>query len=588
MSLKDWPGLARTVAHLRLSQIFWRGRYALRRRYLLSSHTESPPLPAEACQGDPLTQLGEQLREHDFPSAADAPMIGDQAAIVERLSRGVFRHLNEEGPLGRPPDWLLGPRDRGRLWTVTLHYHHWAWELAAIAAADGSCAAQAGDLYREYLDDWIKRCDLSRPGALHLAWNSYAIGTRLEQWGLSALRLGPGWWSANPEFAQRLLTSLWRQAHHLVNNIEWDLRGNHLVRDAVGLAWAGRFFDGPDAPPWLAQAAQLARDQAREQVLPDGGHFERSPMYHRHVMHDFDTLAHLVKDPTARTQLSSVVARMQEFASWTRHPDGDVALLNDAALDEEPSSTQASPAQTATEPRGGRHFADTGLAVWHGAKWTLFFDVGPLGPDYQPGHGHADNLTLECSYGGQRLFVDPGTHSYDHDERRAYDRSTAAHNTVCVDGTDSSEVWHIFRVGRRARPIDVQVTADETHFDAAAAHDGYRHLGGVIHRRRVQLAGDETLTITDRVEGTGSHQLEGGWLLAPDWIAAPTEGGWILQHTYHRLRVQLLGPRHLELSLENKPWHPRFGIEIPTTRLVWRYAGTLPFELKTSVAAKTE
>ena len=311
-------------------------------------------------------------------------------------------------------------------------------------------------------------------------------------------------------------------------------------------------------------------------------------MYHRHVMHDFDTLAHLIKDPAARTQLNSVVARMQEFAAWTRHPDGGVALLNDAALDEEPSSTQASPAQTATEPRGGRHFADTGLAVWHGAKWTLFFDVGPLGPDYQPGHGHADNLTLECSYGGQRLFVDPGTHSYDHDERRAYDRSTAAHNTVCVDGTDSSEVWHIFRVGRRARPIDVQVTADQTHFDAKAAHDGYRHLGRVIHLRRVQLADDETLTITDRVEGTGSHQLEGGWLLAPDWIAAPTEGGWILQHTYHRLRVQLLGPRHLELSLENKPWHPQFGIEIPTTRLVWRYAGALPFELKTSVAAKTE
>ncbi len=531
---------------------------------------------------------GERLCEHDFPPAGDAPGPGDQGAIIDRLSQGIFRHLNEERPLGRPPDWLLGPRDRDRLWTVTLHYHHWAWELAVIAAAGGSRAAQAGELYREYLDDWIKRCDFSQPGALHLAWNSYAIGTRLEQWGRSALRLGPAWWSAHPQFAERFLSSFWHQAQHLANNIEWDLRGNHLVRDAVGLAWAGRFFDGSDAPPWLAQATQLACDQAREQVLADGGHFERSPMYHRHVMHDFDALAHLIDDPAARTQLNSVVARMQDFAAWTCHPDSGVALLNDAALDEEPASDQSVPAQRANKPRGGRHFSDTGLAVWHGAKWTLFFDVGPLGPEYQPGHGHADNLTLECSYEGQRLFVDPGTHSYDRDSRRAYDRSTAAHNTVCVDGTDSSEVWHIFRVGRRARPIDVQVIADQTHFDASAAHDGYRHLGGVIHRRRVQLADDETLMITDRIEGAGSHKLEGGWLLASDWTATPADGGWMLQHAHHCLRVQLVGPSHLQLSVENRPWHPRFGIEISTMRLVWRYAGALPFELKTRVAAQTE
>jgi len=264
-----------------------------------------------------------------------------------------------------------------------------------------------------------------------------------------------------------------------------------------------------------------------------------------------------------------------------------LALLNDAALDEERAPIPTRAGNAIDKPRGGRHFADTGLAVWHGAKWTLFFDVGPLGPDYQPGHGHADNLTLECSYAGVRLFVDPGTHSYDHDERRAYDRSTAAHNTVCVDDIDSSEVWHIFRVGRRARPIDVEVTADEIHFDASAAHDGYRRLG-VIHRRRVELAGDQTITITDRIEGTGSHRLEGGWLLAPDWTATPAQGGWILQHTRHHLRVQLTGPSHLQLSLENRPWHPRFGIEVPTTRLVWRYAGALPFELETSVAAQTE
>jgi uncharacterized heparinase superfamily protein len=580
MSLRDLPRLARTVVHLRPSQILWRARFALRRRELLYSLFVSKLLAAHACQGDPLTRL----REQDFPATADAQSLADEQAVINRLSQGIFRHLNEQRQLGRPPDWLLGPRDGGRLWTVTLHYHEWAWALAAIAAANGPCAAQAAELYREYLDNWIERCDLSHPAARHLAWNSYAIGTRLDQWGRSALRLGPAWWSANPVFAQRFLASFWRQAQHLANNIEWDLRGNHLVRDALGLAWAGRFFDGPDAQRWLQQASQLARAQAIEQVLADGGHFERSPMYHRHVMHDFDTLSQLFDVQPVQDKLRSIVGRMKDFAAWLRHPDGGVVLFNDAALDEEPPILDTVPPRPATEPRGGRHFSDTGLAVWHGPRWTLFFDVGPIGPDYQPGHGHADNLTLECSYAGERLFVDPGTHSYDRDERRAYDRSTAAHNTICVDGTNSSEVWHIFRVGRRARPIDVRVVADETHFDASAAHDGYRHLGGVIHRRRVLLSNDETLAITDRIEGNGRHNLEGGWLLAPGWTATPAETGWQLERDGASVRLQLQGPPDLQLSIETRPWHPRFGVEIPTTRLVWHCQGPLPLQLVTTVA----
>jgi uncharacterized heparinase superfamily protein len=586
MSLKDLPRLARTVAHLRPSQIFWRGRYALERRFPIRPAPRPTVSQPAALPSDSLAQA----KSEDCARVIGDRTEANELAILERLSQGRFLHLNEERELGRPPDWLLGSREHGRLWTVTLHYHRWAWELAMTAAGQGPRAVRAHDLFRELVGDWIERCDISRPGARDLAWNSYAIATRLEWWTLAALQLFTEW-NRYPQFESAFYESYRRQANHLFHNIEWDLRGNHLVRDAVGLAWATRlslYDTDRTRDGYQRLAMRLADEQAGEQVLPDGGHFERSPMYHRHVMHDFGMLSQMSVDAAVRDRLKSVVTRMEEFDAWLRHPDGGLVPFNDAALDEEPPPLDTVPPQPTNAPRGGRYFADTGLAVWRGAKWAIFFDVGPLGPDYQPGHGHADNLTLECSYDCQRLFVDPGTHSYDRDERRAYDRSTAAHNTVCVDDTDSSEVWHIFRVGRRARPIDVQVTADETHFDASAAHDGYRHLGGVIHRRRVQLINDETLTISDRIEGTGPHKLAGGWLLAPDWTAVPAEGGWILQHARHCLRAQLLGPSHLQLSLENRPWHPRFGIEIPTTRLVWCYAGALPFELKTSIAVQTE
>src|ERR1700733_2939101 len=172
MSLRDLPRLARTVVHLRPSQVLWRARYALRRRYWSQSSGESEQLPAHFCPSDLLTRFCEQQLP---PPPGPVPLV-DEKAIVESLSQGIFRHLNEERRLGRPYDWLLGPRNEGRLWTRTLRCHQSAKELAAIAANGGAPAAQASQLYHEYLSDWIERCDLSHPGAHHLAWNSYAIG----------------------------------------------------------------------------------------------------------------------------------------------------------------------------------------------------------------------------------------------------------------------------------------------------------------------------------------------------------------------------------------------------------------------------
>ncbi len=105
---------------------------------------------------------------------------------------------------------------------------------------------------------------------------------------------------------------------------------------------------------------------------------------------------------------------MADYLAWVRHPDGKFPLFNDGGGDgscEPESVLMLAPSLSlhldVAPRRGGRHFRDTGIAVWHGDPWTVFYDVGPIGPDYQPGHGHADTLTLETSYRGQRLFVDP-------------------------------------------------------------------------------------------------------------------------------------------------------------------------------------
>jgi hypothetical protein len=279
---------------------------------------------------------------------------------------------------------------------------------------------------------------------------------------------------------------------------------------------------------------------------------------------------------------------MAEHAAWMRHPDGGVPLLNDSALHAEHTIDQSSRwanrlgVKIDTRPRrGGQYFPDSGVAIWQGSTWTLFFDVGPLGPDYQPGHGHADTLSFECSYRGSRIFVDPGTYGYDRDDRRRYDRSTQAHNTVCIDEQDSSEVWDIFRVGRRAYPRDVSVEFSDDGMNASSTHTGYDHLPGrPRHHRTITVSERNGLSVVDRVTGNGSHRIEGGFLLASDWEATLEDSGWKLTNGAYKLHVRVQAPVAITLGLQRQPYHPQFGCELETFRLSWETRSNLPIEVK--------
>lgn len=575
---KQTGRLIRTVRHLRYSQVLWRTRYLFERR--LNFHTVSP-IEDSSLPG--VTTRLETLRQ--IPIFHRHGPIGEEA--VDLLEQGRFRHLNLTRELGiNPTDWLIGQTSDHRLWTVTLHYHEWVYTLAE-AAVGGDLRALP--LLERLLNDWLNQCKLDRPGARPLVWNSFAIATRLGWWVRAFALLGMDRFS--PQLAKRLIRSCTEQASYLHSHLEWDLRGNHILRDAVGLAWAARFLSGPQSTEWMNTATQIALTQAREQVLPDGGHFERSPMYHLHVMEDFYILSELLEPPLACARMRSTCRRMAEYVRWMRHPDGEIPQFNDAAQHAVASPEwmlqlcrdyQQLDIQTG-RPNGLKHFSDSGIVVWHDPTWSLFFDVGVVGPDYQPGHAHADTLSLELSYKGERLFVDPGAYSYDRNAIRDYDRSTAAHNTICIDGENSTEVWDIFRVGRRALPELIEANSTETGFESAAGHDGFQHLPGKpTHHRRIRST-EKGLAILDHIGGTGDHSAAGGYLLAPGWNVTPISRGWVVSCNDKQIRIALDSALPLKLKMELVPWHPEYGCEILTTRLVWETNFDQPFSVETRI-----
>ena len=99
----------------------------------------------------------------------------------------------------------------------------------------------------------------------------------------------------------------------------------------------------------------------------------------------------------------------------------------------------------------------------------MLIDVAKIGPDYLPGHAHADTLSFELSLYGKRLLVNSGISRYGTSLIRQFERSTEAHNTVAIDNKNSSEVWSGFRVARRAYPLDLKIEELEI-INALAEH----------------------------------------------------------------------------------------------------------------------
>ena len=147
----------------------------------------------------------------------------------------------------------------------------------------------------------------------------------------------------------------------------------------------------------------------------------------------------------------------------------------------------------------------------------LFFDVGKVGPDYLPGHAHADTLSFELSLFGNRLFVNGGTSTYV-SALRHEQRSTKSHNTLTINELNSSEVWASFRVAQRAKTKRIMTKGLQNKIFITAEHDGYERLRkGLIHRRAL-LLGQSELIIKDRVWKSDGFEIKSHFKIHPRYM----------------------------------------------------------------------
>jgi len=506
---------------------------------------------------------------------------GAQRNCVTAVLAGQLTFLNQARQSGWPPQWqdMAAPK----LWQYNLHYFEWLWAFpeSEFAAAKNVCR------------DWICRHPLDKA---QVGWEPYPLALRLMNWCSFFYGQHRHQTAADPAFAHTLWSSIWQQGQWLSRHLEYHLLGNHLLEDAAALALLGSCFTGAAAAAaarWRHIGIKLLRQQLREQILADGMHFELSPMYQARMIYLL-LLLYNSGDAELQQLCGAVLPRMLTALHHLTHPDGEIALFNDSAFAiynraAEFAAYAASLGITAAPPlqsscaAGAWALPAAGYYGWRSAAGTyLACDVGNLGPDYIPGHAHADMLAFELSVRGQRIIVDSGVHDYEPGEARRYCRSTRAHNTVEIDAADQAQLWAAFRMARRGYCQDVHWQPAADGFVLSAAHTGYRRLPGKpVHTRRFAFEQEQQLTITDQVRSSQPVVCRARLHLHPQCRVQAVDATAVLIEPGSGgagISIRFRGPG--ALVIDQATYHPEFYCSqtAPVLKYTWTNTATAPIQ----------
>ncbi|MCW2783481.1 MAG: hypothetical protein JWR35_3932 [Marmoricola sp.] len=252
-------------------------------------------------------------------------------------------------------------------------------------------------------------------------------------------------------------------------------------------------------------------------TLQDGTWSERSPAYHAHMLLMLKAvrstgLLRSAQDDEAR----ELEDRMSGALHTLVHPDGDIAVFNDAAVHDAPAPKLLGWKTDHARSRNSV-LTDAGFVRASRGLISTLMDAGPMGPDDVVGHGHADFLAVEMVIAGHRFIVDPGVASISGGPLRVWTRSAETHNGPVFVGYEPAEFFGAWRVGwSGAAAIDyVEVNAHGEVELAKASCDGWARWGG--HVERTLTVKDEFTQICDKWSGMDTTPRQTSFLISDDW-----------------------------------------------------------------------
>ena len=417
------------------------------------------------------------------------------------------------------------------------HAHGFAWLRDLRALGTDSARLRA----RALVADWI-----ATPAHEALAGQPDVTGARLAAW-LGHYDFFAA--SADDLFRQRLMARLVGDARALAAALpaeEQDARAFTALKGLIAAAVAL-----PEQAAFLTRALRFLPQEIARQVRADGSHAERSPAAHLAALQELTEIRALlqaaqVPPPPA---LASAIERLGPALRALRHGDGGLALFN-GSTEETPALIDLALSQAGRSGRAPMSLAEGGFQRLQAGRSVIIADCAPPPPHGLDRFAHAGTLSFEFSVGRDRMIVNCGAAPAGAAEWRDALRATAAHSTLVIADTSSSEL-RPEGLGRRPEKVEMQrQEASGAHW-LEASHDGWRKPFGAVHRRRLYIAeSGEDLRGEDAVEAATPQPFTIRFHLHPAVNASlqhdaeavllrlPHGGGWRLRADGARISIE--------------------------------------------------
>ncbi len=522
-----------------------------------------------------LPQLATLLRKR-LPSEADNIIEEADCICRHRFDLLGYQGLNYGSEIDWHLDVVHGKRAPRKPWFKIrcmdfedVGDHKITWELNRhqhlVTLAKAYCLTHEGRFAAELLRQWY-HWQQENPYPVGINWaSSLEVAFRSLSW-LWVRHLLAGSSAAPVSFEFDLLRAVALNGRHINRYLSTYYSPNtHLLGEGVALFFIGTLCPQlPGGQRWQQRGWEILLREAERQVRPDGMHFEQSTYYHVYAVDLFlhartlaacngipipggfdQTLERMLEvlralsqagvpprfgdddggrlfnprrnhtehllDPLAtgavvfgRADFKAAARGLREETLWLLGPQGV------AQFEQLPASKSS---------RASMRLEDSGIYVMASSEpvpQQLVIDAGPQGA-LTAGHGHADALSVQLSVNGREWLVDPGTFCYiSSGAERDLFRSTAAHNTLQVDGLDQADPtgpfsWHSLPTTRME-----QWVSGETFDLFVGSHTGYCRLADpVVHRRSIFHLKSQFCVVRDVAVGEGVHRLDLFWHFAP-------------------------------------------------------------------------
>ena len=386
-------------------------------------------------------------------------------------------------------------------------------------------------------------------------------------------------WIQSSDVQEKIIINfIYEEANYIYCSIEWDLMANHLLANAKALIFAGSFFRSKHSEKWLKKGKKIFFSQLSEQILEDGGHFESSPMYHSIILEDMLDIFSLLKrnhlaEDEELTFLKEKINSMLEWLESMIHPDGKIAFFNDAnyqvpedfcRLYDHAKRLGCNPKRLVDSFPCIYNRSNSGFHILQLKDSKVFFNIGDPAPKYNPGHFHADTLSIEISIGSRRIISNTGLSTYEDCSERHFERSTYAHNTVLINENNSSEVWKSFRVSRNAQVTKSSLKKGKEFTFSSAQYKGFDFPKNEYTHKRSILASEGLIHIRDSVT---DHAKSSKVI----WIINPcNDVEYLDKFTIKIKQEKLLITLRSEnpMRIEDTYYAPEFFLRLPCKRVV--------------------